>query len=246
MMRLQKYIAQSGYTSRRKAEVLISEGKVKVNGIRVTALGTQVDESQDKVEVNGKALTIEEDQVYILLNKPTGIVSTVSDQFDRPTVLSCIQGIKERIYPVGRLDYNTSGLLILTNDGEFTNRLTHPRYHVPKTYRVESDGTLNLSDIEALRNGIKIEDYTTQAAIVTVIKENRRGSVVEITIYEGKNRQIRKMFDAINHPVLKLRRIKIGNIDDQNLKVGEWRYLTKAELNYLKEFKNDSNSTSRK
>lgn len=246
MMRLQKYIAQSGYTSRRKAEVLISEGKVKVNGITVTALGTQVNESQDTIEVDGKVLIIEEEQVYILLNKPTGIVSTVSDQFDRPTVLSCIQGIKERIYPVGRLDYNTSGLLILTNDGEFTNRLTHPRYHVPKTYRVEADGTLNLNELEALRKGITIEDYTTQAAIVTVINENRRGSVVEITIYEGKNRQIRKMFDAINHPVLKLRRIKIGNIDDQNLKVGEWRYLTKEELNYLKEFKNDSNSTSRK
>ena len=245
MMRLQKYIAKSGYTSRRKAELLIAEGKVTVNGERTLELGTQVDENKDRVEVEGKVLTIEGQMVYILLNKPTGVVSTVSDQFDRPTVLSCIEGIEERIYPVGRLDYNTSGLLILTNDGEFTNRITHPRYHVPKTYRVEADGILTVNDLDKLRSGITIEDYVTQPAKVKIIKENRRGSIVEITIHEGKNRQIRKMFEAINHPVVKLKRIKIGKIDDKDLRIGKWRHLTNQELSYLKEFKNDSNTTSR-
>jgi len=243
MMRLQKYIAKSGYTSRRKAEVLITEGKVKVNGVVVTEQGIQVDESKDVVEIGGKKLVVEATFVYVLLNKPTGVVSTVSDQFERPTVLSCISGINERIYPVGRLDYNTSGLLILTNDGEFTNRVTHPRYHVPKTYRVEADGRLNINDLDRLRKGIRIEDYETQPAIVKVVKENSRGSVVEITIHEGKNRQIRKMFDAVNHPVLKLKRIKIGEIDDKNLNIGQWRNLTEAEVNYLKEYGNDTNSS---
>ncbi len=243
MMRLQKYIAKSGYTSRRKAEVLITEGKVKVNGIVVKEQGIQVDEFKDIVEIGGKKLAVEATYVYVLLNKPTGVVSTVSDQFDRPTVLSCISGINERIYPVGRLDYNTSGLLILTNDGEFTNRVTHPRYHVPKTYRVEADGRLNINDLDRLRKGIRIEDYETQPAIVKVVKENSRGSVVEITIHEGKNRQIRKMFDAVNHPVLKLKRIKIGKIDDKNLNIGQWRNLTEAEVNYLKEYDDDTNSS---
>lgn len=245
MMRLQKYIAKSGYTSRRKAEVLIADGKVKVNGKKVVELGTQVEPSKDKIEVEGKLLTIEEQLVYVLLNKPTGVVSTVSDQFERPTVLSCIKGIEERIYPVGRLDYNTSGLLILTNDGEFTNRVTHPRYHVPKTYLVEAEGRLNINDLEKLRKGVFIDDYKTQPALAKVLKENRRGSIVEITIREGKNRQIRKMFDAINHPVLKLKRIKIGDISDETLKIGSWRHLTNKEITYLKEYKNDSDCSGR-
>lgn len=237
MMRLQKYIAQAGYASRRKAETLILEGKVTVNGTVVTELGTQVDEHSDRIVVEGQLLSAEERQVYILLNKPTGVVSTVSDQFDRPTVLSCIEGISERIYPVGRLDYNTSGLLILTNDGEFTNLLTHPRYHVPKTYRVEAEGVLSKSDLDRLRQGIDIENYVTQPAIVKLIKDAPRGSIVEITIHEGKNRQIRKMFDAVNHSVIRLKRIKIGKISDQDLRVGTWRHLTKEEINYLKEYK---------
>jgi len=246
MMRLQKFIAKSGYTSRRKAEILISEGKVKVNGLIITELGTQVDVVNDRVEIGGKRLQLEENFVYVLLNKPTGVVSTVADQFDRPTVLTCIKGINERIYPVGRLDYNTSGLLILTNDGDFTNRVTHPRYHVPKTYLVEAEGTLNVSDLDRLRHGVSIDDYKTQPALVKVVKEGKRGSVVEITIHEGKNRQIRKMFEAINHPVLKLIRLKIGKIKDTDLSLGEWRYLRQDEITYLKEYDNDTNCTSRK
>lgn len=245
MMRLQKYIAKSGYTSRRKAEVLITNGKVTVNGALTTELGTQVDEFNDKVTIDGKLLEIEANHVYILLNKPTGIVSTVSDQFDRPTVLSCIEGIEERIYPVGRLDYNTSGLLILTNDGEFTNKVTHPRYHVPKTYEVEAEGRLHLNDLDRLRKGIFIDDYETQPAIVKVIGETLRGSVIEITIHEGKNRQIRKMFEEVNHPVIKLKRIKIGQIEDHDLKVGDWRPLTKDEISYLGAYDNDSNPSSK-
>lgn len=246
MMRLQKYIAKSGYTSRRKAELLISERKVSVNGSVVTALGTQVSPGQDQVLIGGRELVIEEDYVYILLNKPTGVVSTVSDQFDRPTVLSCISGIEERIYPVGRLDYNTSGLLILTNDGEFTNRVTHPRYHVPKTYLVEAEGHLNTSDLDQLRKGIYIDDYETQPAIVKAVGTHKRGMKVEITIHEGKNRQIRKMFEAVNHPVLKLKRIKIGKITDDKLAIGKWRHLSENEMNYLKEYDNDTNPSSRK
>lgn len=245
MMRLQKYIAKSGYTSRRKAEILITDGKVKVNGEITTELGTQVDELTDEVIIEGKILAIEANHVYILLNKPTGIVSTVSDQFDRPTVLSCIEGIEERIYPVGRLDYNTSGLLILTNDGEFTNKVTHPRYHVPKTYEVEVEGRLHLSDLDRLRKGVFIDDYETQPAIVTVLGETLRGSTIEITIHEGRNRQIRKMFEEVNHPVIQLKRVRIGRIEDSELKIGKWRLLTKDEISYLGEGDNDTDRSSK-
>lgn len=244
MMRLQKFIAKSGYTSRRKAEVLISAGKVKVNKEVVTTLGSQVNPHEDIVEVEGQILNMEETFVYILLNKPIGVVSTVSDQFDRPTVLSCIKGIDERIYPVGRLDYKTSGLLLLTNDGEFTNHMTHPRYHVPKTYIVEAEGRLTTADLQQLGKGIFIEDYETQPAIVKVVGQHKKGMTIEITIYEGKNRQIRKMFDAVQHPVMKLKRIKIGAIDGQGLAIGAWRHLRQEEIRYLKEYDNDSNSTS--
>ena len=245
MMRLQKYIAKSGYTSRRKAEILITDGKVKVNGEITTELGTQVDELKDEVTIDDELLAIEANHVYILLNKPTGIVSTVSDQFDRPTVLSCIEGIEERIYPVGRLDYNTSGLLILTNDGEFTNKVTHPRYHVPKTYEVEIEGRLHLSELDRLRKGVFIDDYETQPAIVTVLGETLRGSTIQITIHEGKNRQIRKMFDEVNHPVIQLKRIRIGQIEDAELEVGKWRLLTEEEVAYLGEIDNDTNRSSK-
>lgn len=233
-IRLQKYLAEAGIASRRKCEELILDGKIEVNGKVVTELGTKVTEN-DKVKYNGKLISSVEEKIYILLNKPIGYVTTVKDQFGRDTVLDLVK-VDKRIVPVGRLDMYTSGALILTNDGEFVNKLTHPKNEVNKTYNVTISGKMTQEDINKLQKGVKIDDnYITKPAKVKILKidEEKNISRIQITIHEGKNRQVRKMCNAIDKKVLALHRSKIGDIDVKDLKIGTWRYLTEKEINSL-------------
>lgn len=232
--RLQKYLADCGIASRRKCEELILNGKVEVNGVIVTTLGTKVTD-KDKIKYNGKEVKKVEEKVYILLNKPIGYVTTVKDQFNRDTVLDLIK-CNKRIVPVGRLDMYTSGALILTNDGDFVNKLTHPKNEINKTYNATVAGIVSQEDIKKLSEGVLIDDeYKTKPAKVKILKidEEKNISRIQITIHEGKNRQVRKMCEAIGKKVLALHRSKIGNIDVKDLKLGEWRYLTRKELEIL-------------
>ena len=235
-MRINKYIASCGVASRRKAEELILNKKVKVNGRLIEELSFQVDEYKDTVEVDGVKISLNEETVYILLNKPEGYITTVKDQFDRPSVIDLLSDVKERVFPVGRLDYETSGLLLLTNDGDLTYKLTHPKHEVDKTYVARVKGKLTKEEIERFKTGLKIEDYTTAPAKLKVIKydEQRDSSLLEIKIHEGKNRQVRKMCKAINHPVLRLRRSAMGKIKIGDCEIGKYRYLTEDEIKYLK------------
>ena len=232
-VRLQKYMADNGVASRRKCEEYILQGKVKVNGEIVDTLGTKVEPSVDKVEFNGKVIAnVENEFVYILLNKPIGYVTTVNDQFDRPTVLDLVKGVKQRIVPVGRLDMYTSGALILTNDGDFVYKVTHPKHEIEKTYTVTLKGKITNEAIEQLRSGVQIEDYTTKPAKVKILKIDKEKNIsrLEIVIHEGKNRQVRKMCEAVGQSVMSLHRSKIGNISVKDLKIGQWRYLKKNEI----------------
>ena len=235
-MRINKYIALCGVASRRKAEELILAGRVTVNDEVMTELSYKVDEENDIVKVDDKLIKEENKLVYILLNKPEGYITTVKDQFDRPSVLDLVSDIKERVYPIGRLDYETSGLLLLTNDGDLTYKLTHPKHEVDKTYVARVKGKLTKEEIERFKTGLKIEDYTTAPAKLKVIKydEQRDSSLLEIKIHEGKNRQVRKMCKAINHPVLRLRRSAMGKIKIGDCEIGKFRYLTEDEIKYLK------------
>ena len=231
-IRLQKYLASAGVASRRKCEELILDGKIEVNGKIITELGTKIDPKKDEVKYNGKIVKSEEEKVYILLNKPIGYVTTAKEQFGRDMVLDLVK-VNKRIVPVGRLDMYTSGALILTNDGEFVNKLTHPSREIDKTYNVTVKGIVTKEEIENLKKGVLIDDdYITQPAKVKILKidEEKKISRIQITIHEGKNRQVRKMCEAIGKKVLALHRCKIGNIDVKSLKLGEWRYLSKKEV----------------
>ena len=234
-VRLQKFLANSGVASRRKCEELILEGKVSVNGKVVNELGTKINPSVDKVECCGKLIHSSEKKVYILLNKPIGYVTTAKDQFDRDSVLDLVK-VKERIVPVGRLDMYTSGALILTNDGDFVYKVTHPKHEIDKTYIAMVKGELTQDEIQNFKSGLYIEDYKTAPAKLRVLyyDKNKDISKLEIKIHEGKNRQVRKMCKAINHPVLRLKRVAMGKITLNDCKVGEYRHLTEAEVNYLK------------
>ena len=229
--RLQKYLANNGIAARRKCEEYILDGKVKVNGKIVTTLGTKINPDTDKVEFIGKVVKNILKKVYVLLNKPIGYVTTAKDQFDRPTVLDLVK-IKEKVLPVGRLDMYTSGALLLTNDGEFINRVTHPKNEIEKTYTVTVKGIVNQEDVKRLEEGVEIEDYVSGKAKVKILKtdEEKQISRVQITIHEGKNREVRKMCEAIGKKVLALHRRKIGNLDVKNIEIGHWRYLTAKEI----------------
>ncbi len=231
-IRLQKYLAECGIASRRKAEEYIQEGKVQVNGTNVTELGVKIDPNNDIVYFNNKKVIKKNENIYILLNKPIGYVTTTKDQFNRQTVLDLIRGINKRIVPVGRLDMYTSGALILTNDGDFTYKVTHPSHEITKTYVATLRGIITNEEIEKLRSGVEIEDYLTRPAKVKILKTDteRNISRIEITIHEGKNRQVRKMCEAIRRNVMALHRSKIGNITVKDLKIGEWRYLNQTEI----------------
>lgn len=231
--RLQKVMAEYGVASRRKCEEMILKGDVQVNGQLITELGFKVDKEKDRIQVCGKALKPIVNKVYILLNKPVGYITSAKDQFGRPTVLDLLDGVKERVFPVGRLDYDTGGLLILTNDGELTYRITHPKHHVDKTYTAVVEGIMDEQDITAFNKGLTIEDYITAPAKLEILKTIKSGTVVNITIHEGRNRQVRKMCAAVGHPVTKLTRIRIGNIRLAGLKEGCFRHMTEQEIDYL-------------
>ena len=230
-IRLQKFLANSGVASRRKCEELILDGKVSVNGQIVKELGTKVNPAVDKVEYCGNPVFSSNKFVYILLNKPIGYVTTAKDQFDRDSVLDLVK-VKERVVPVGRLDMYTSGALILTNDGDFVYKVTHPKHEITKTYTVTVRGVIENDAVEKLRNGVEIEDYNTRPAKVKILKtdEEKNISRLEITIHEGKNRQVRKMCEAVGSKVVALHRSKIGDIGVKDLKLGTWRYLKDFEV----------------
>ena len=230
-VRLQKYLADCGVASRRKSEEYILNGYVEVNGKVIKELGTKVTE-KDEIKFKGQVIKPVESKIYILLNKPIGYVTTSKDQFGRDTVLDLVK-VKERIVPVGRLDMYTSGALILTNDGEFVNKYTHPKNEIEKTYNVTISGKITNEEIEKLKQGVELDDgYITKPAKVKILKidEQKNISRLQIIIHEGKNRQIRRMCEEINRKVLALHRSKRGNIDVKDLKIGEWRYLRKEEI----------------
>ena len=235
-VRLQKYLAECGIASRRKCEELISAGLVKVNDDIVTEPGVKVDPLVDKIEFRKMKVSIKpEKKVYLALNKPVGYVTTVKDEKGRSTVMELVKGINERIVPVGRLDMYTSGLLLLSNDGEFINKVTHPSREMTKTYVVKVKGIPSHQGLDKLRSGVEIDDFVTSPANVEVLLEDKTNNVsrLKIEIHEGKNRQVRKMVEAIGLSTIALRREAIGNISLEGIEKGKWRYLTDSEVNEL-------------
>jgi 23S rRNA pseudouridine2605 synthase len=235
--RLQKIIAQAGIASRRAAEKLIADGRVTINGETVREMGVKADPSTADIRVDGRRVKSAERHRYILLYKPAGYVTTRSDPQRRRTVIDLLRGVKEYVYPVGRLDYDTEGLLLLTNDGDLAAMLTHPRHEVERTYEARVKGVPNDDAIDELRRGIPLDGRRTQPADVALANKGRRDhdGVVIITIREGRNRQVRRMLEAVGHPVQSLTRIRIGPISDRRLKPGDWRELTGEELTRLRD-----------
>lgn len=233
-MRLQKFMAKCGVASRRKSEELISQGLVKVNDKVTRELGTKIDPSKDIVKVEDKRIRLESNKVYIMLNKPIGYVTTLKDEKDRKVVTDLIQEVDERIYPVGRLDIDTTGLLLLTNDGDITYKLTHPSKEIPKRYIAIVEGVPNRGELEKFRKGLFIDGKGTAPADIKIAKRFDDESILDISIHEGRNRQVKKMCEAINHPVKKLKRISMGKLELGGLDIGNWRYLNQEEIEYLK------------
>lgn len=235
LIRLQKFLADSGVASRRKCEQYILDGLININGKVITKLGTKVNPSIDKILYKGKEIKQNTEYVYILLNKPLGYVTTAKDQFNRPIVMDLIKNVKKRLVPVGRLDMYTTGALILTNDGEALNKITHPKHEINKTYTVTLIGIITDKEVEQLRNGVEIDGYMTKPAKVKILRtdEENNKSRLEITIHEGKNRQIRRMCEIIDRKVLALHRSKIGELSVSAMKPGEYRILKKEEVEKL-------------
>lgn len=233
-VRLQKFLAEAGVASRRKAEEYILDGRVKVNGVTVRLMGVKVDGKKDIIEFDGKVVSKDSEHVYIMLNKPEGYVTTVKDQFSRPAVMDLVSGIKHRIFPVGRLDYETSGLLLMTNDGDIAYKLTHPAHSIEKTYEAKLYGSPDINDIRRFKRGLDIEGGKTLPAFIEIIEAGEKFCTVRIKITEGRNRQVRKMCDAIKHPVATLKRTAVAGIELGDLKKGKYRHLTDKEVRYLK------------
>jgi 23S rRNA pseudouridine2605 synthase len=231
--RLQKILSEMGITSRRKAEELILEGRVTVNG-RIATLGMKADPDRDHIKVDGKLLTRHVPKVYIMLNKPKNVVTSLHDPEGRPTVKDFLKGVKYRVFPVGRLDYDSEGLILLTNDGEFAHAVLHPSKKILKTYLVKIKGALEGEEIEKLEKGIKLGDVMTSPARVRRIRKTESNLWLEMIIYEGKKRQIRRMLEKIGHPVLKLKRIRINGLELGELEPGTYRYLTPEEIKKIK------------
>ncbi len=232
-MRLNKYIAHAGVASRRKADTLIAGGNVRVNGITVREMGYDV-LPDDRVEVNGISVSPDTKTVCVALNKPMGYITSASDDRGRKTVMELVTDIDARLFPVGRLDYNTTGLLLMTNDGDLAYRLTHPKHEITKKYRARVAGVLSPERIARLKKGVDIGGFVTSPARVSVIKQTAHSAIVEIEIHEGKNRQVRKMFAAVGNHVQELERIAIGDIRLGRTKEGHYRKLTGEEIEYLK------------
>lgn len=226
-------MARAGVGSRRHCEELIKEGRVKVNGKIVTELGTKIDLSKDTVEVDDKPLRPREERLYIALNKPAGFITSVTDKYGRPTVIDLLGGVSYRVFPVGRLDFDTEGLLLLTNDGELAFRLTHPRYKVKKEYIAEVEGHPSDRELVNLRKGIMLEDGMTAPAKIKVLRQTRSSAVIDVTIHEERKRQVRRMFQAIGYRVITLKRVAIDGLDLEDLPVGNFRHLTNKEVDML-------------
>ncbi len=231
--RLQKYMARCGVASRRKCEEIILSGVVRVDDTTITELGAKVLPNVNKVYVNGNLISPVENKIYIALNKPKGYISSVKDEKGRETIIDLI-GIEERIYPIGRLDYDTSGLILLTNDGDAYNGIIHPRVAIDKTYIATVKGVPSISSLNKFTSGIDIGDYVTAPGKCKILKQGKNNCDLEIIIHEGKNRQVRRMCDAVGHPVIALKRISVGKINLGNLKEGQWRNLTNNEIQYLR------------
>lgn len=232
--RLQKILSMAGLASRRHAEKLITEGRVKVNGAVVKSLGFKADPQWDHISLDGKPIGKLERKAYLLMNKPRGCVTTLDDPLGRRTVRDFIRGEKRMVKPVGRLDFDSEGLLILTNDGDLQERLTHPRYGIRRTYLVKVRGFPDPAAIRKLRDGIRLEDGMTQPAKVRLVEKLKKNSWMRLTVYEGRNRLIKRMCTAISHPVIRLKRIRYGPLALGDLKPGKYRYLTPKEIGELK------------
>lgn len=236
--RLQKILSTAGVASRRLSEQLIVDGRVSVNGKTTTQLGTKADPAVDEIKVDGRRIKLEQRKRYVLLNKPRGYITTRSDPEGRPTVMDLMKGVKEYIYPVGRLDYDSEGLLLLTNDGELAARLTHPRHEVEKVYEARVKGVPDDRALDRLARGVPIEGRRTAPARIRASEPFAKGSgeqtIIEISIHEGRQRQVRKMFDAVGHPVVRLKRVRIGPLEDPDMPIGHWRELTPQELAKLR------------
>jgi len=236
MDRIQKILSQAGVASRRAAEQLMLEGRVTVNGATVRELGTKADPARDDIRVDGRRVKVVEQRRYLLLNKPRGYVTTRSDPQRRPTVIDLLDGVREYVYPVGRLDFESEGLLLLTNDGDLAAQLTHPSHGVARVYEARVLGVPDARDLDRMSRGLVIDGRRTLPAEITLVPSRRgaAGATLIITIREGRNRQVRKMCEAIGHPIDRLRRIAVGPIRDSKLKVGAWRELTGDELGKLR------------
>lgn len=232
-MRIQKFLSEAGIASRREAERLISEGRVSVNGKTVTEMGRQIDPERDRVSLDNRPVKKQEKKVYLLLFKPRGYVSTLKDERGRRCILDLLKGVKTRVFPVGRLDFNTEGLILLTNDGEAAQRISHPKYGLPKTYLVKISGILDEKAMNRLRRGVNLDGQKTLPIKIRKIKTLKNSCWVELTLKEGKRRQIRRMFEVIGHPVRKLRRTRIGPLTLKGLLPGEHRHLFSSEIEGL-------------
>jgi len=234
-VRLQKYISECGVMSRRAAEKAIENNEIKVNG-KPAVIGQKINPMKDTVLYNGKTISKKRNShcCYIMLYKPEGYLTTLSDDKGRKTIVDLISSVKERVYPIGRLDMDSEGMLLLTNDGELTNALSHPRHMIPKIYHVRIEGHLNAQDLEKLSSALVIDGYRIKPVECKVISQNDKCSTVEMILYEGRNRQIRKMFEIVGYRIRRLRRIAIGDLE-LDVSRGKWRYLTKAEVDYLKQ-----------
>jgi pseudouridine synthase len=238
--RIQKILAKAGIASRREAERMVVEGRVSVNGKVVQTLGFKADPSKDHIKVDGRRLAPFEPKVILLLNKPRGYLSTVKDPKGRPTVLDLLKNLKWRIYPVGRLDFDAEGLLLLTNDGDLAHLLSHPRFSVPKTYLVKVTGVPEEKKLMRLKRGVMLDDGGAKAVSCSLIRQKEKNSWVRVVVTEGRNHLVKKMFSAIGHTVLKLKRIEYGPIQLGDLAFGQFRYLTPAEMEKLKRLMADS------
>lgn len=234
MERLQKIIANAGVVSRRQGEELIKQGKVTVNGEVITKLGVKADPDRDHIKVDGRLIHKKERDIYLVLNKPKGYITSLDDPEGRPTVADLLRGVKGRVYPVGRLDYNSEGLILFTNDGDLAHRLTHPSHEIAKTYLVKIDGEMNNEEIGKIEKGILLDDGMTATCSIRKVRKTDENSWVEITMHEGRKRQVRRMFEKIGHPVLKLKRTRIANLELGDLPPGSYRFLTVDELKSLK------------
>ncbi|MFI5304771.1 MAG: pseudouridine synthase [Nitrospiria bacterium] len=244
--RLQKIISTAGIASRRKAEEYITEGLVTVNGKVVTELGSKADPDRDHIKVNGKLINPQQTKVCILLNKPRNYITSLRDPEGRPTVLSLLKGIKGRVYPIGRLDYDTEGLLLLTNDGDLANALMHPKNEIQKTYQVKVKGVLEEEEIRRLAEGVVLFGKRTAPATVKKLGKTEENSWIEMKIHEGKNRQIKKMLFKLNHPVLKIKRVRYAFLDLNDLPSGMFRYLDSNEIKKLKKLTQHPSSLTRR